>query len=304
MPAFQYKLKTVIMTKGIPASGKSTWAKEQLKKEPSCWKRINKDDLRAMLDDGYWSRKEENIMNEMRMKMLEVALMAGYNVIIDDTNFKKSHFDDVCKIAELVGNVRVIEKYFPIELNEALQRNKNRESSVPEHVIKNFWNKHIKGKTVKERDVYLGLRQFDTVGISRKPIAVIFDVDGTLALNTSGRSPFDGSRVLEDTAYYPIVDLYKMMKKEGHKIIIFSGREDTCKINTEKWLQKYEIEYDEIYLRKEKDYRKDYIIKREMYENFVKDKYYVKYIVDDRVQVVRMWRRLGLTVLQVNDLWF
>ena len=48
----------LIMTKGLPASGKSTWAKQYLDDNPGT-KRVNKDDLRAMLDNGKWSKRNE-----------------------------------------------------------------------------------------------------------------------------------------------------------------------------------------------------------------------------------------------------
>ena len=42
----------VYITKGLPGSGKSTWAKETVDKYPNSYKRINKDDLRAMIDNS------------------------------------------------------------------------------------------------------------------------------------------------------------------------------------------------------------------------------------------------------------
>ena len=43
----------VILAKGLFASGKSTWAKNVILKKPNSYKRVNKDDLRLMLDvDG------------------------------------------------------------------------------------------------------------------------------------------------------------------------------------------------------------------------------------------------------------
>jgi hypothetical protein len=54
-------------------------------------------------------------------------------------------------------------------------------------------------------------------------------------------------------------------------------------------------------MRAEKDNRKDSIIKRELFDKHIRDKYHVDFVLDDRDQVVRMWRReLGLTCLQVN----
>ena len=41
-------MKKIILTRGIPASGKSTWAKQKALKNPEHSVRINRDDLRNM----------------------------------------------------------------------------------------------------------------------------------------------------------------------------------------------------------------------------------------------------------------
>jgi hypothetical protein len=53
-------------------------------------------------------------------------------------------------------------------------------------------------------------------------------------------------------------------------------------------------------MRKSGDYRKDYEVKKEIYETYIKDKFNVLCVLDDRQSVVDMWRSLGLTCLQVN----
>jgi hypothetical protein len=70
---------------------------------------------------------------------------------------------------------------------------------------------------------------------------------------------------------------------------------------TKAWLAVNEIPYDALYMRKANDYRKDAIIKLELYEAYVKDKYDILMVLDDRDQVVRMWREeLGLPCFQVD----
>jgi hypothetical protein len=49
------------------------------------------------------------------------------------------------------------------------------------------------------------------------------------------------------------------------------------------------------------DMRKDSVVKQELFERFVRDKYNISFILDDRQQVVDMWRGLGLTVFQVAE---
>lgn len=59
--------------------------------------------------------------------------------------------------------------------------------------------------------------------------------------------------------------------------------------------------YDWLYMRPEGDVRKDTEIKREIFDNYIRDKYRVLFVLDDRNSVVKMWRDLGLKCLQVAE---
>ena len=84
-------------------------------------------------------------------------------------------------------------------------------------------------------------------------------------------------------------------------IIIVTGRKDDCKAETLKWLSDNSVPHDLVFMRKSDDNRPDYIVKREIYEEYIKGKYNVKFVLDDRSQVVREWRELGLKCLQVAE---
>lgn len=43
----------------------------------------------------------------------------------------------------------------------------------------------------------------------------------------------------------------------------------------------------------------DYIVKAELFDKYVRHNYNVIGVLDDRTQVVNMWRSMGLTCLQV-----
>lgn len=81
----------IILTCGLPASGKSTWAKEQVGVKDSTWKRINKDDLRTMINGGVWSKGNETAVVAARDAMIRTFLSQGYSVIVDDTNVQDVH---------------------------------------------------------------------------------------------------------------------------------------------------------------------------------------------------------------------
>ena len=56
-----------------------------------------------------------------------------------------------------------------------------------------------------------------------------------------------------------------------------------------------------LYMRQINDNRPDIQVKREIFETQIKGNYNVEYVLDDRPSVCRMYRKLGLTVLQLND---
>lgn len=134
------------------------------------------------------------------------------------------------------------------------------------------------------------------------PRAVIVDIDGTLALRTSDRSPFEWSRVGEDEPNPPVIELVNLIYNAGtHTVILMSGRDEVCRWQTEMWLQAQGVSYHELFMRPEKDNRKDSILKEELYRTHVLGKYEVAFVVDDRNQVVEMWRDLGFSCFQVAD---
>jgi hypothetical protein len=131
------------------------------------------------------------------------------------------------------------------------------------------------------------------------PKAIIVDIDGTLA-KMNGRGPFEWSRVGEDKVN-DAVQLVVGLASYHCDVIIFSGRDSVCRPETIEWLQKHKIPIDKVFMRPEGNNEKDCIIKRRLYDEHVAGKYDVQFVLDDRNQVVDMWRKdLGLTCFQVD----
>jgi hypothetical protein len=86
----------------------------------------------------------------------------------------------------------------------------------------------------------------------------------------------------------------------GHRIFVVSGRDEAARQKTEEWLEFYGLKYEKLLMRKAGDFRKDNIVKEEIYNHYIKGKYNVTVIYDDRQQVVDMWRSLGMKVFQVE----
>lgn len=281
----------LIMLKGLPASGKSTWAKEQVRKGNGRVKRVNKDDLRAMLDDGQWSKANEDGVKSVRDMVVAYFLGNKYDVIVDDTNLDPKHKVKLKEIAEIF-NAEFTVKFFDTWVEECILRDKDREKSVGEKVIRQMYEQYLKPKdaTVKTP------RLHDT----SLPATIICDIDGTLAHMTN-RDPYDMTKVGDDNCDDVIRTLLLGLKELGHTIIILSGREDSCRAETEAWLEKHVVPYNFIFMRKAGDHRKDSIIKEEIYRTAIEGNFDVRFVLDDRDQVVQMWRSIGLQCFQVAE---
>ena len=132
-----------------------------------------------------------------------------------------------------------------------------------------------------------------------RPSAVLVDVDGTLAL-AQGRSPYDESTVSEDLPNTAIITIVQALHRDGHRIIVLSGRTETARADTLAWLKRHlQVPIDALYLRAVGDRRKDVVIKHEIYRRRIKNHYEILCVLEDRNQVVDLWRSLDLTCLQV-----
>ena len=138
---------------------------------------------------------------------------------------------------------------------------------------------------------------------------IVFDIDGTLAnadhrLHYIMTKPKQWDKFYEacgrDTLIMPIAQvLYSL--ESTNKIYFMTGRSDSVRDVTLEWLQRYSLwQYNDskLLMRKEGDFRQDTIVKAEMAEPYLDD---IKMVFEDRSGVVKMWRELGITCLQVTE---
>lgn len=280
-------MKKLIMLRGLPGSGKSTWAKAQVTGSPNSYKRINKDDLRSMLDCGHWSRDAEKFIVSVRDILITASLADGKHVLVDDTNFAPVHEARLRQLARENGAVFEI-KDFDTPLDECIANDLKRLASVGEKVIRKMY------------DQYLRKAATPPVFDSSLPTAIICDLDGTLA-HLNGRNPYDASTCEYDKLSVPVAAILTKFSATA-KVVFVSGRTDEYYNQTEAWLLGYGISYYEaLFMRPTGDTRKDAIVKEEIYHREIEGKYNVLFVLDDRNQVVDMWRSLGLTCLQVAE---
>lgn len=280
----------LLLNVGLPASGKSSYAKGRVEKDKKLV-RFNNDDIRNMMGvPANWSGEMEDIVRKMLVHGAETALSKGLDVIIDNTNLTAGVQERWKQVAlahkskfEIVDFRRV-----PVATCVGRDRLRQHPNCVGRAVIETMALK-------------AGLIEFD-----KRPI-VICDVDGTLANNTKCRSPYDESKVHMDEPYPVIVEWVNALTHHElpgvpeYQVIIVSGRSTHCGIPTEHWLSS-RITYEHLFMRNGGDRRADIIIKKEILDAILAKvpKEQIAFVLDDRPSVCRMWKENGLTVYPVR----
>jgi predicted kinase len=281
------------MMRGLPASGKSTRAKEIIKASGNHY-RINRDELRKMMfGELPWSGEREGLVIEIEKKIADTIFHWEKNVIIDDTNLTKKNMS-VWKDFAIRHGMKFELEEMKTTLQECIKRDNIRCS--PESV----------GEPIITRMALTG----GIIPWPNKKI-VICDIDGTLAdcshrLHYIQKEPKDwGSflsevEVLKDTPNEFIVKWLNVLYTEEYCIVIMSGRAiDKSGIGTVSWLRKCNIPYDFLFMRNRNDFREDYIVKEELLSYMPIGQ--IEFVIDDRMSVIRnCWRKNGIKCYPVS----
>lgn len=131
-------MNKLIICRGIPASGKSTWAKQWVLENPDHRVRINQDDIRLMLGK-YWVPNREPLVQHIQKEALIEVLLRGYDIVIDNTNLNEKILDNYRVLVTAYGNHSIEYKdFFDTPLSVCIERDKNRDLQVTEKVIRGF----------------------------------------------------------------------------------------------------------------------------------------------------------------------
>jgi predicted kinase len=310
---------TLHATRGISGSGKSHIALEMVKNSRGKLVRINRDDLR----EKYFGRpvltaQEELAISKIQRVEVLTMLQLGKDVIVDDTNLPVKVLRSWYDLAQSVpANFNVIPVEVPLEV--ALEQNRKRAAAggrfVPESVIIDKFERFMpKGKFQKLPDFasmdegkklattkLANIKIYPYVPDLTKPEAWIFDMDGTLALFEGLRGPFEWAKVGGDLPHPHVLRLALLLQDLGYKIIITSARDGICRPETIDWLNRHGVKFENLFMRDIGDGRKDYIVKNELFNAEIRDNYNICGVVDDRLQVCRLWFDLGLPLFRVGD---
>lgn len=281
-------MSRLYIMRGLPASGKSTKAEEILSNGNTV--RINKDLLRTMLHFDKFTGKNEAITCDAATLLAKHFLDSGLNVIIDDTNLNPRTYLGWKEVGnQYAKSVDTIDMYTTV--SECVIRDSKREKPVGRDVIVKMAMQH---KNFLEGEKF-----------------VICDLDGTLA-NIEHRLHYAKgetkdwdkffSGIPEDKLRSDVFEkLVDVCKEHDCRPIFVSARPERCRKDTEEWLQKNKANIHYLLLmRADKDTRDDSIVKKEMYDKYLKNLEIVK-VFDDRPRVIRMWREECLEVEDCGD---
>lgn len=297
----------IILTQGIQGSGKSTWAKKWVEEDPVHRVRWNNDDCRRMCGP-YSVLERESFITSLRKTFIHNAMINKKDIVIDDMNLNTRTTEYYEKIVKAYNDqntdkyVLEYKQFFNISVDECIRRDSFRPNPIGEKIIKSTYRKY--------RDYIINQsvnNMYDNLVVNDPKLenAIICDIDATLSLNLKGR-PFYGEGcaegIVNDIVIEPIANILRTMSK-NNKILIVTGREGTTEIieATKNWLINNNIPYDSIYLRPVKDYSSGAECKKEIYNNYIKGKYNVSFVLEDNKKCVNMWRSEGLICLQPND---
>lgn len=280
----------LIMLSGLPASGKSTRAKEIV--DQGGWVRVNRDLLRTMLHFDKWSGPNEGLTVGAEKFMVEGFLKAGKNVVVDDANLNPNNKIMWMNIAKECG--ASFEHQFigqEASVEDLVYRDSQRENPVGGTVIKNMALQY---------------------GIQPQPFKgyIICDIDGTIAdcehrRHYVDKFPKDWKGFFSEMHKDPlrkdvakkVIDYYNKM----HTIIYVSARPEEYRDVTLEWLKKHSMSFGwTLIMRSSGDRRPDIEVKQEIYNKYLKN-YPIEAVFDDRPSVIEMWKGNGLKVIDVGD---
>lgn len=283
----------LIMMRGLPASGKSTRAKEL--QERGGWVRVNRDLLREMLHYGKYTGKNEGAVVAAEKAIAASALYNGLSVIVDDCNLNPknkamwSQFatEHAAKfsVVDMCDNALITLE----DVDEFIRRDSLREDSVGADVIMN-----------------MALQYFPEAFDEKY---VVCDIDGTVA-NLDHRLKYAKGdtkdwdkffdRVEYDEPIYATLDMLETFHNQGYNIIFVSARPEKCREGTERWLEyNLSVPYLTLLMRQDHDKREDSEVKADIHRKYLAN-INIKCIIDDRPRVIRMWRELGYEVIDVG----
>jgi len=285
----------IIMMRGLPASGKTTKAKE-IMEQGGNFARVNKDLLREMLHCGRFTGRNEGVTIDAEIALVRKLVNLSRSVIVDDTNLSDKHLQRWKGVAAELG-VKLDVNDMGTPYQECITRDEQRLNGVGRHVI---YQMAMEYGYIPEGTAF-----------------TICDVDGTLAdLTHRYRFLYDDVESLKPKekkdwkGFFKAAgddkfrqEVWEQVSRFSPDVILVSARPEQYRAPTVAWLQRngilQGIGYKTLIMRRDGDKRDDTIVKKEILDRYFK-RYKVERVFDDRPRVIRMWQENGIKVIDVG----
>jgi len=134
-------MTTLVITQGLPGSGKTTWARTQ-----SGYFRVNRDDIRAMLLTHwpYGQAWAEHACTLASHASISALLKANVDVICDDTNLNPEFLQKLMQLGKDAGAEIVIQDFTSVDVEDCIYLDSTRPNPVGAEVIVRMWEKYLK----------------------------------------------------------------------------------------------------------------------------------------------------------------
>lgn len=294
---------------GPPGSGKSTLAKTIVGNGKHM---IGRPDL---ADTVYINQDSQGKFQHM--ENFREAVRQGKHIIVDRMNFNKAQRNNYLSQVRDKGyktKIVVLHESYDTCFDRIMKR-ENHETIKDEDnargALKTFFGMYERPEEGEADEIMF--RYPDSTNFRK---AIIVDIDGTLADCEHRRHfvhPPEGQKkdwpgffnAMDKDPVIPhvldIVERFQSDGTEGIAIVFCSGRPDDYMKLTKEWLAQTGIKYDRLLMRKRYDSRRDDIVKEIILDFEILTRYVPYFMLDDRDQVVKMWRKRGYPCLQVAE---
>jgi predicted kinase len=294
-------MSQLTLTKGLPASGKTTWALGWQSESPTIRKIVCRDDIRAALSNEECALKRardkniESTVSTTSLSQVENYLTLGMDVCVADTNLNEGTVKRYTNIADKLSVPVQFQDFTAVPLVECLKRDAKRACGrVGETVIISMWERYLRDSHNVVKHYYSDMKQH----------CIVSDIDGTIADNTH-RNPYNYAKLSLDAPITFTKDLLgtqHFLMKDMVPVFYVSGRPDTYHAATYDWLKTHNFPLsnnsDLLLMRKADDRRPDYIVKEEI-AKYIMEQYNILWWLDDRWTVSAHLRSIGINILQV-----